>query len=293
MTLHGLLAHITAGGRLAPNLGLFSTLFGILSVVNALSLWPERRLFYGHSRVTHHEDMSVVGLSEVPRLQRWCELAFLSPNMLVALNLMGAVLTLTRHAWPAGPLVVFVTMNAMRARAPDLEYHGDMILRLMGFLLIFTPGESLRALLCNRVSEERAYTTSLAVRLMQLQVALIYFHALRQKLMCPEWRNLTALFFSTRMTMMLRFGMPKMVDKMSVHKVGAAFTLAAQASGFCLVWFRPTWWIPVTMLAILHLSIEYVFSIHLFTAVVLCCLTLFVPPDLIEMALPTSLCVQP
>ncbi|MGH9616154.1 MAG: HTTM domain-containing protein, partial [Acidobacteriaceae bacterium] len=120
-----------------------------------------------------------------------------------------------------------------------------------------------------------------AQRMIQFELALLYFAAFLWKIKGAPWLNGTALFYVFHMHAIERFPLPAWVQQTWFLKLGTWSTLVLEFCLGVLIWFRPFRY-PLLLLGLLfHLCLEYSLNIPMFQWDVLAAYVLFIdPPDL-------------
>jgi hypothetical protein len=110
--------------------------------------------------------------------------------------------------------IVFLFLNAIIRRNSYITNGGDLLLRSMGFFMIFAASgaaisvDRLIRIWRGREGPERQLCWPWAQRLLQIQTALVYLSAFAWKTVGTDWINGTALFYTTRLVQLQRFPTP-------------------------------------------------------------------------------------
>jgi hypothetical protein len=257
-------------------LAVFRFCFGVLIAINAILLLP--------TVVKRH-----LAPDAILNLQRW-ELLY-GRRRLTLLNLLpptlSSVYLLVGLCFVAGiclsigffsrvsSIVCFVTLVSLHHRNPAIFHGGDTVMRLMSFLLIFAPsgnGWSIDA-----VMNERWEATGdpWCLRLMQIQVSIIYLRTVFWKLRGIQWRDGTAVWYVANCNAYRRFQIPRRLLTPFVVRPMTWSTLVIEfALGTC-IWISELRWITMILGILLHLTIEVAMNLQLFSYVMIACLLLF------------------
>ena len=118
-----------------------------------------------------------------------------------------------------------------------------------------------------------------AMRLIQIQISVVYLWTVWHKLNGQDWIEGSALYYATRMEDMTNFSIPLIMDSLVALKVLTWSTLIIELSLGVLVWvekFRK----PVIVAGLaFHLGIEYFMSIPFFEILMMCLLVLYFKPE--------------
>jgi hypothetical protein len=118
-----------------------------------------------------------------------------------------------------------------------------------------------------------------AQRLLQVQVAIVYWHSFINKATGAPWQNGTAVYMSTHMTDLIRFPIPAQFDTVLVSQLLTYYTLIVELSMFTLIWFKPfRYWVLLAGL-LLHCGIEYTINLPGFEALMVATYINFIEPD--------------
>ena len=118
-----------------------------------------------------------------------------------------------------------------------------------------------------------------ALRLIQIQVSVVYLWTVWYKLTGVDWVDGTALYYATRLEDMTNFSLPIFLDSIVFVKIMTWGTLLLELALGTLIWsekFRK----PLILLGLaFHLGIEYLMSIPFFEIYMMALLLLFYSPE--------------
>lgn len=259
-------------------LGLVRIVYGIVIVGWAMSLGPVLTPFF-----TRHG----VQPAAPPIPHRW-SLLFLWPGDLavqvlwVVLLVAALALTVGWHSRIAA-LVVFVCVMSFQSRNPYILNTGDDLLRLEVLLLALAPcGAALS--LDQRRTAGSFWNSQLrapwALRLMQVQLSIIYLATVWAKLRGETWNNGTAVSYALRFENQHNFAVPDWVTMNPLLMNGATWgTLALELALGILVWnrrIRP--WLLAAGVT-LHMSILATLAVAFFSFAMFVLYLAFTPAD--------------
>lgn len=194
--------------------------------------------------------------------------------------LMALVGLFTRPAL----IVALICMTSFHQRNIWLLSSSELLMRTITMLMIFSPCgislsiDSLINRFNNRPSKKRE-STIWVLRLIQIQVSVIYLWTVWHKLKGDTWLNGTAVYYATRLEDLVNFTIPYMMDSLPFLKLLTWGTLAIEFSLGTLIWvkkFRK----PAIIVGILfHLSIQYFMSIPFFELYMIALLVNFFSPE--------------
>jgi hypothetical protein len=209
--------------------------------------------------------------------------------LLVALIVASVCLILGLFPQLAALILLVGTMSLER-RNPYVFNAGDVLLRVIAFYLIFAPTGA--ALSLSRFVRDRKdfWTFPLrapwAMRLLQIQLSVVYLFAVWTKVQGTTWNNGTAVSFALRIEDLERFPLPSFITTSAlVSNLLTYGTLVLELSLAILVWnrkLRP--WVLLAGLS-LHLGIEYSIRVGFYGLAITSLYLLFVAPAWLETAL--------
>jgi hypothetical protein len=108
------------------------------------------------------------------------------------------------------------------------------------------------------------------LRLIQIQVAVMYAAAVWSKLQGAEWRDGTAASFAMRLPDLVRFPAPELVGRSLLAAEVATYGVLVVEAGLAIgIWHRRTR-VPALLAGlVLHLSIDFTIRVGFFTLAVL------------------------
>jgi hypothetical protein len=199
---------------------------------------------------------------------------------------LGFAVLLTIGLWTRlSCAVVFLCLTSIQQRNLYILHGGDTFLRIAGFFLIFAPAGAAfsldRLIRVRRGLEgpEMPVRAPWAQRMIQFELALLYFTAFSWKMKGDPWLNGTALYYVIHLHSISRFPIPKWVQHPAILKAGTWFTPALEFCLGTLIWFRRFRY-PLLLLGLLfHLCLEYAFNIPMFQWDILTAYVLFIEPS--------------
>jgi hypothetical protein len=265
-------------------IALFRMLYGLLIIATLLLLRPDWLAWYGAhawtSVSTMHKmepGMRLNLFTILPQSDRWAEALFW-------LFLIAAVCLTIGFLTRASSVVVFLCLVSIQQRNVYILNPGDGFLRVAGFFLMFAPAgaalsiDRLIRIWKGKEGPEVPLAAPWAQRMIQIEVALVYFATFCWKSMGADWVNGTALYYVFRLDEVRRFPLPSWIMQPVFVKIGTWLTLAIEFSLGTLIWFKELRY-PVLLLGVLlHLTLEYSLNIPLFQWVMLSSYVLFIEP---------------
>jgi Vitamin K-dependent gamma-carboxylase len=266
-------------------IALFRILYGTCVSVTLLLLYPDWREWFGVHAWFSEETMKAIEpgprinlFTVLPQNDHWITGFFW-------FALTFAIL-LTVGLWTrVSSVVVFLCVVSIQQRDLLITHGGDTFLRVAGFFLMFAPAGA--ALSLDRLIRMRRKLEGpapeprepWAQRMIQFELALLYFTSFLWKLKGHAWLDGTALYYVIHTHDLARFPLPSWIQNAEILKLGSWFTLALEFSLGILVWFRRFRYYLLFLGLLFHLSIEYALNVPMFGWDVLTAYVLFIEPE--------------
>lgn len=176
---------------------------------------------------------------------------------------------------------IFVWLVSFQHRNPVICDGEDTLFRWIAFLLIFLPLDgrwSLVSWLFKRRMIPITSSQSWALRLLQIQMAVIYASAGWNKLQGTTWRDGTALYYVSKMTDHFgRLPVPDLLfEKLWIVQVQTWMVVVIELALPIALWIRPTRRLALALGFGLHLGIEATMHLFLFQWIMMVGLLSFV-----------------
>lgn len=263
--------------------GLLRIGYAFLLLVSLLVLMPDVERWFGEAGVLRYESSRAVLepdqltiFAVLPKTNGalWvCYALFLTQTTLLLIGLWSRFQS----------VCVFIWLVSFLHRTPMIFDGEDIVFRLLGFFLMFVPcgcAYSVDNLLRRRrmarynIGPQHCW----ALRLIQIQIALIYFSTVCAKFRGATWLDGTALFYVTQLQ-----------DHFGRFSLGAGLweelwfiraltwgTLAVELALPILLWFNRVRIYAIIVGVFFHLGIEYTMNLFLFEWVMILGLLTFV-----------------
>jgi hypothetical protein len=271
-------------------IALFRILYGTLLIANLILLHPDWLAWYGT-----HAWMSLATMFRVepgtrlnlftviPQNDSWIEGLFW---VFLASSVSLTIGFLTRIS----SVITFLCLTSIQQRNLFIIHPGDTFMRVAGFFLMFAPAGAAfsidRVVRIRKGKEGREIQprSPWAQRMIQFELALLYFVTFCWKSTGLPWLNGTALYYVGHLEELRRFPVPMWLQNPIIVKLGSWLTLAIEFSLGVLVWFKELRY-PVLLVGVLfHLYLEYALNVPLFQWIVLSAYVLFIDPEDLERA---------
>jgi hypothetical protein len=260
---------------------LFRVAFGLLALGYTLSLAPVLFAFYSDDGILPAQPTYSGTLA-------WGMLGYFPSDAAVLLFyfllLVGTIALLVGFRARLAALVVFVCLISFGRRDPWVLNSGDLLVQVLAFYMLVMPSGT--ALSVDRwLREPRRFWEFPAraiwpLRLLQVQVSILYLAAVWAKVRGVTWNDGTAVSYAFRIDDIARFPVPGFVtDSLVLANLLTYGTLAVELSIGILVWnrvLRP--WVLLLGIG-LHLGIDYAVRVGFFSYAVLVAYIAFIPPE--------------
>ena len=184
----------------------------------------------------------------------------------------------------ASLIVAFICMTSLHQRNIWLLSSSELLMRTITLLLIVSPcghSLSLDSFLGRFFVSFKQKTTwpVWALRLIQIQVSVIYLWTFWHKLKGETWIDGTAVYYATRLEHLTNSSIPWVLDSTFILSLLTWSTLFVEFSLGALVWVKAFRKPVIIMGIIFHLGIEYVMSIPFFELFMISLLVNFFTPE--------------
>jgi hypothetical protein len=271
----------------AYTLGLIRIAFGVLAIAWGVSLLPDLFELFGKNGVAPRQlaDPYAWGLFEYWTSDRALLIGC------IALVVAAIAMTVGWHSRLAA-LVVFVLILSFQHRNPAAFNSGDVVVRIEALILALSPCGAALSLDQRRrtgtfwSAQLRAPWT---LRLLQVQLSVIYLGSVRSKMSGDTWPRGTAVSYALRLEDMLILHTPHWVTANALlMNVATWGTLTLELALGILVWnrrLRP-WVLAAGVL--MHTGIMLTMNVGFFTPAMFVLYLAFVSPESVR-RLPTNI----
>jgi hypothetical protein len=213
----------------------------------------------------------------IPQRDTWIEAffwLFLASASLLAIGFLTRV----------NSVVVFLCLTSIQQRNLYITHGGDTFLRVAGFFLIFAPAGAAfsvdRLIRIWRGKEDASLQprSPWAQRMIQFELALLYFATFCWKVQGVPWIQGTALYYVYHLDELQRFPVPSWLLHPMILKLESWTALALEFSLGVLIWFKDLRYILLMLGVFFHLWLDYSLNVPLFQWDVLSAYVLFIYP---------------
>jgi hypothetical protein len=262
-------------------LGLIRMAFGVLAVAWTLSLLPGLFDLFGLHGVAprqppfaYQSGVFEVWTSDTALLIGWAMLLLSAIAMAVGWHSRLAALT------------VFVLIASFQFRNPWIFNSGDVLIRIEALFLALSPCGA--ALSLDRRRAAGSFWSAQVrarwpVRLVQIQVSLIYLATVRIKMSGEKWPDGTAVSYALRLEDMLIVPTPHWFSTNALLMNGATWgTLAIELAIGILVWNRRCRCRILAVGVVMHSLIMITIAVGFFAPAMFVLYLAFIPPDTVQ-----------
>jgi hypothetical protein len=266
------------------SLALFRIAFGLLTFAWALALVPDLLTFFGRDGIVPHPPP--YGELELP--WTW-GLLDIVPGDAAVVALFGALLAASAalvigfHTRLASA-IVFVAVLSFERRNPFVFNAGDTLIRVMALYLLLAPAGASLSLDRWRRARDRFWEfprrAPWALRLIQVQVSVIYLSTVWEKLQGETWRDGTAVSYALRTDDIQRVALPSGIAESELVSAMLTYgTLGTELAVGILIWSRRARPFVIVPAILLHLFIDATLTAGFFSAAMLTAYVAFIPSD--------------
>ncbi|MGA8557471.1 MAG: HTTM domain-containing protein, partial [Candidatus Acidiferrales bacterium] len=269
-------------------LALFRVLYGVMVTATALLLRPSWMAWYGPHAWISLSTMHIVEpgprlslFAVIPQTDFWIHALFW------ALLLAAFCLTIGLFT-RVSTVIVFLCLASIDQRNLFILNGGDTFLRVAGFFLIFAPAagglsaDRLIRIWRGKETVEIRQRRPWAQRMIQFDLAILYFSSFCWKLGGTPWVQGTALYYVYHIDELQRFPLPSWLLRPTMLKLESWFALGLEFSLGVLIWIKELRYYLLAVGLLFHLTLEYSLNVPMFQWDVLSAYVLFFEPSDLE-----------
>ncbi|MGA7625331.1 MAG: HTTM domain-containing protein, partial [Candidatus Acidiferrales bacterium] len=185
-------------------------------------------------------------------------------------------------------VIVFLCLASIDQRNLFILNGGDTFLRVAGFFLIFAPAagglsaDRLIRIWRGKETVEIRQRRPWAQRMIQFDLAILYFSSFCWKLGGTPWVQGTALYYVYHIDELQRFPLPSWLLRPTMLKLESWFALGLEFSLGVLIWIKELRYYLLAVGLLFHLTLEYSLNVPMFQWDVLSAYVLFFEPSDLE-----------
>ena len=198
-----------------------------------------------------------------------------SVYFLIFLNCTAGLMLAVGFWTRIAAVLVWLTITSIHHRNSAIFHGGDTVMRIMSFLVMFSPAGAGWSLDAWMVGKWEASGDPWCVRLLQIQVSIIYLRSVFWKLRGKEWRDGTAAWYPINCDAYTRYKLPAALMSPFFIRAATWGTLVVETALGSIIWIEECrFWVMLSGV-ILHLQLEYLMNLQLFGWTMIACLMLF------------------
>ncbi len=184
-------------------------------------------------------------------------------------------------------VLVFVGVVSFEHRTPSIFNSGDGLLRNVLFFLMLAPAGASLSVDRLRQARDRFWEfpsrAPWALRLIQIQISVVYISSVWLKLHGPDWRNGTAVSYAARLQDFQRFVLPHaLTHSLLFSSVMTYCTLAIELMIGILVWNRAARPLVLGLGVSLHFGLGFDLRLGFFSEIMVASYLAFLSPAMGE-----------
>jgi len=260
-------------------LGVVRAVFGLVVLAWTLSLAPDLFTFFSRRGIiaAHLNIPLEIGLL------RWFPGNGMVVGLFVAL-VLASVCLVVGYRTRLASLVVFLGVLSFEHRNPFVFNSGDGLVRLIAFYLMLAPAGASLSLDRWRRARDRFWEfparAPWALRLIQVQLSIVYAATVWAKVRGTDWNDGTAVSYALGIADIDRIHLPlHLVMSPALMNLATYGALAIEASLAVLLWNRRARPWVVGLGILLHLGIDVTIMVGFFSFALFTAYLAFVPED--------------
>jgi len=265
-------------------LAIFRIAFGLVALAWTLALAPDLLTFYSREGVVPRQPE----FGNLRALWTWGLLSG-APGDAVVVGLFVVLLVacacvVVGYRTRLASAGVFVGLVSFQRRDPFVLNAGDALIRVTALYLALAPAGVSLSLDRLRTARDRFWEfparSPWALRLVQIQLSVLYVATVLEKLGGETWRDGTAVSYALRLEDFQHLALPTTITGSAIVSAVLTYgTLAVELSVGLLVWSRRARPFVVVPAILLHVLIDATIVAGLFSATVLTAFVAFVEPE--------------
>lgn len=177
-------------------------------------------------------------------------------------------------------IVMLALLIWVQRRAPLTLNSGDVLLRNLAFYVALMPAGEIWSVDAWRRRRPPSFRAPWGLRMLQVQISILYAAAVMAKLRGDAWNNGTAVGISLQLGDLQRFVVPDAIThSLLLSSLMTYGTLVAEVFLVFGLWFPRTRWAAVVAGLAIHLGIDATLAVGWFSYALLACYLAFAPPQ--------------
>ena len=263
---------------------IFRIAVGLSIFADELIRVADFRFWYGENGVAPYSHIHV----EPPMLSAWLWIEPTDQNFLIFFwLLLSFTFTFTIGlATRFSTAILWFLYLSLRTRDVFFWTSIESVGRLFLPILIFAPTSekfSIDNLIRRKLNPalQEKLCSPWAQRLVEIQIAMVYFRAFIVKVLSKNWLNGNGLNYSVH-SEWAKHGLPPFLDNSVGYLLGTVFTLSIEFSLFTLIWFKKTRYWTLAVGAIFHMMLNWSLDIDFLEYAFIASYVVFLYPEDLE-----------
>ncbi|MEY3175840.1 MAG: hypothetical protein RLZZ436_3754 [Planctomycetota bacterium] len=260
---------------------LFRILLGSLLLANALLLIPLIDDYFSADGVWPTRTWKAHMAGRRFSLLHWLPDSTWSFRALLLTHFVACLMLLVGWHFRPACIVVFLTFVSFQHRNTMILSSGDSLLRILLFLCCFSnagSGLSVDHWLAGRNLFEFTQMDPWPLRLMQIQLSIVYLRTVFWKLRGSLWRNGTAAWYPLWVDAYVRFRPPRRLLHPILLRIATWGTLVEETALGIGLWIHELRFPLLITGILLHLIFDLILNLQLFSWIMIISLLLFLSP---------------
>lgn len=272
----------------ATTLGVYRILFGLMLLTYAALISSDLLIWYGDKGVLPLAESKFTPGGQGLNVLHWLPNTDGAVKAFFGLFVLAAFCVTIGFQTRLASIIAWVALVSFHHRNVMLLHSGDFFLRIVAFWMMFA--DSGRAFSLDRLiriargkeTAEPRMVTPWPMRMIQLQVCMLYFDAFLWKIRGETWMNGLAIYYSSRLVEFYRFPTPYVFEHLWTIKLMTWGTLVIEFALGALLWIKELrYWILLAGV-LLHLGIDWTMNIPLFAPIMMTAYVTFIAPADLE-----------
>lgn len=264
---------------------LFRIIFGLVLIFEAFYICRNAAEYLGPNGLVNYQRYYNRSVGKTFSLFLVFPPTMRSVYIILNLHIISLSMMIVGLFTPISVLLSFITLRSIVNRNSVICNGGDNVSRIMCFFLIFASSGKAYSLdyyffpdsiITNGAGVMQA---PWVLRLMQIQLAVIYLYTFYWKLKGSTYRNGTALYYVMHNYNYTRFKLPKFMLQKPIVQFLSWGALIIECALGTVIWIDEFRNATIVIGILFHLFIEYILSVHLFSWYMIASLLLFLNPN--------------
>lgn len=263
----------------------FRILYGLLLLAFIALLTPDMFIWFGHFGIVSTQSVRDFNKDVLLNLLNICRDNDLFLVAFFTIFFMASVCLTIGYKTKLATVIVYLALTSLYHRNQLLFNSGDTYMRVCAFWLMFAPTGKALSIdhLLSKKDDSTAYpaftykpVSLWSLRLLQLQLTLVYCHTFFAKAPGSVWVEGTAVYYSSRIEDLTRISLPYVFEHLWTIYFLSYSTLVIELALWTLIWFKEFRYIIIFIAIIFHLTIDLHMNIPLFEWMMIASYSLFV-----------------